>query len=105
MQVILSGLAGTLLAGGQREEALALLREAHERHPADFWINYLLGHFWEQERPQEAVGYFRERGYREDATDDFARIIISPHATAGFPQLYVLDPDRHVIEVNSEFLD
>jgi catechol 2,3-dioxygenase-like lactoylglutathione lyase family enzyme len=54
---------------------------------------------------REAVEYFRTKGYSEDAADDFARIIISPHATAGFPQLYILDPDRHVIEVNSEFLD
>jgi hypothetical protein len=30
---------------------------------------------------------------------------VSPHATAGFPQLYILDPDRHVIEVNAERLD
>ena len=29
----------------------------------------------------------------------------SPHATAGFPQLYILDPDRHVIEINAEKLD
>src|SRR5205807_1686537 len=49
--VVLSGLGGTLLAGAQREEALALLREAQQRHPEDFWINYLLGHFWDQERP------------------------------------------------------
>jgi hypothetical protein len=25
--------------------------------------------------------------------------------TAGFPQLYILDPDRHVIEINAERLD
>ena len=54
---------------------------------------------------REAVDYFRAKGYREDAADDFQRIIINPHATAGFPQIYILDPDRHVIEVNAEFLD
>ncbi|HMC88680.1 MAG TPA: serine/threonine-protein kinase, partial [Gemmataceae bacterium] len=57
--VVLSGLGGVLLAAGQRQEALALLREAQQRHPGDFWINFLFGHFWDQERPQEAVGYFR----------------------------------------------
>src|SRR5262245_28364066 len=57
--VVLSGLGGTLLAGGQREEALALLSEAQQRHPGDYWINYLLGHYWDEERPQLAVGYFR----------------------------------------------
>src|SRR5262249_54004647 len=57
--VVLSGLGGILLASGRREEALAWLREAQQRHPGDFWLNYLLGHFWDKERPQLAVGYFR----------------------------------------------
>jgi serine/threonine-protein kinase len=35
------------------------LREAQQRHPEDFWLNYLLGQYWEKERPQVAVGYFR----------------------------------------------
>ena len=40
-----------------------------------------------------------------EAENVFAKIIVNPHATAGFPQIYILDPDRHVIEVNAEFLD
>jgi serine/threonine-protein kinase len=55
--VVLSGLAGSLLGGDHRLEALALLREAQQRHPEDFWINYLLGHYWAKERAPEAVGY------------------------------------------------
>ena len=54
---------------------------------------------------REAVAYFKAKGYREDATDEFSRMIVRPHATAGFPQLYILDPDRHIIEVNSAVLD
>jgi len=57
--VILSGLGGILLASDQRDEALEFLRQAQQRHPGDFWINYLLGHFWDQESPQQAVSYFR----------------------------------------------
>jgi serine/threonine-protein kinase len=57
--VVLSGLAGSLLDGDHRMRALALLREAQQRHPEDFWINYLLGQFWVQARAQEAVGYCR----------------------------------------------
>jgi serine/threonine-protein kinase len=57
--VVLSGLCGSLLAHNYREEALAVLNEAQRHFPGDFWINYLLGHFWERERPQLAVGYFR----------------------------------------------
>lgn len=56
---LLSGLGGTLLADGRPAEAWELLRGAQRRHPGDFWINYLLGHYLERERPQEAVGYFR----------------------------------------------
>jgi len=29
----------------------------------------------------------------------------NPHATAGFPQIYILDPDRNVIEINAQELD
>lgn len=58
------------------------------------------------------VGSFREAlerlgslGYREDAAaDDPLRIVVNRHATAGFPQIYVLDPDRNVIEINAERL-
>jgi serine/threonine-protein kinase len=59
--VVLSGLAGFLLADKDRSgnEALVLLRAAQQRHPSDFWINYLLGGFSIKERPHEAVGYFR----------------------------------------------
>jgi serine/threonine-protein kinase len=57
--VVLSGLGGVLLWDGYREETLAFLREAQQRHPEDFWLNYLLGQYWEQERPQVAVSYLR----------------------------------------------
>ncbi len=57
--VVLSGLAGLLLDGDNTMKALALLREAQERHPEDFWINYLLGKFWVRAHAAEAVGYCR----------------------------------------------
>ena|ERR1051326_897017 len=48
------------------------------------------------------VESLRARGYREDApADDLMRLILNPRATAGFPQMYILDPDRHVIEINA----
>jgi len=45
--------------------------------------------------------FLKSRGYATDSADEFRRIIISPHATAGFPQMYIMDPDRHVIEINA----
>ena len=41
-------------------------------------------------------------GYREDAAlDDPMRIKANRKPNAGFPQIFVMDPDRHVIEINS----
>jgi hypothetical protein len=36
---------------------------------------------------------------------DLLSLRLQPHATAGFPQIYILDPDRHVIEINAAVLD
>jgi catechol 2,3-dioxygenase-like lactoylglutathione lyase family enzyme len=56
---------------------------------------------------REALDSLRARGYREDAAPDdpLLRMIVSPQAMAGFPQIYVLDPDHNVIEINAESLD
>ena len=53
-----------------------------------------------------ALEHLRERGYREDAREgDPTRVLALPRSVVGYPQLYVLDPDRHLIEVNAEKLD
>ena len=55
---------------------------------------------------QEAVEFLQSKGYSEDGDDlDLKKMKLQPHATAGFPQIYILDPDRHVIEINAEMLD
>jgi serine/threonine-protein kinase len=57
--VVLAGLAGILIHGPLEKETRALLHQAQQRHPEDFWINFQLGYLLQEERPQEAVGYFR----------------------------------------------
>ena len=58
--LILGGLAFQILNHGtEGVEARALVREAQQRHPEDFWINLHLGYILLAERPEEAVGYFR----------------------------------------------
>jgi glyoxylase I family protein len=43
-----------------------------------------------------------QHGFREDASDDDPkRIVVRRDSVAGFAQLYVLDPDRNVIEINA----
>jgi glyoxylase I family protein len=55
---------------------------------------------------RQAVEFLRSKGYREDADpSDLRKMLVNPQATAGFPQIYILDPDRHVIEINVERLD
>ena len=42
-----------------------------------------------------------EMGFREDgAPDDPMRMIVKRQGMAGFPQCYLIDPDRNIIEVN-----
>ncbi len=53
-----------------------------------------------------ALETLRSRGYRDDRhNNDLLKMKVSPGATAGFPQIFIMDPDRHVIEVNAEGLD
>jgi len=53
-----------------------------------------------------ALEHLREKGYREDAREgDATRVLALPRSVVGYPQLYVLDPDRHLIEINAERLD
>src|SRR5258708_4548762 len=54
---------------------------------------------------QEALEHLRAKGFREDAGEtDLTKMRTNPHGTAGFPQIYILDPDRNVIEINAEKL-
>jgi len=49
------------------------------------------------------LGHLRARGYREDAPgSDPMRMKANRRPNAGFPQIFILDPDRHVIEINCE---
>ena len=44
-----------------------------------------------------ALEHLRDRGYREDAREgDPMRVLALPRSVVGYPQLYVLDPDRHL---------
>jgi len=55
---------------------------------------------------RRAMEFLKSKGYREDADPmDLLSIRLQPRAVAGFPQMYILDPDRHVIEINAEALD
>jgi catechol 2,3-dioxygenase-like lactoylglutathione lyase family enzyme len=59
-----------------------------------------------------AVAHLEAKGFRRSAdrnpvpTSDNPRPMrLSPTGVAGFPQIYVLDPDHNVIEINAATLD
>jgi catechol 2,3-dioxygenase-like lactoylglutathione lyase family enzyme len=51
------------------------------------------------------LAFLESRGYSRDARDETKRLRENPAGKAGFPQIFILDPDRHVIELNAERLD
>lgn len=53
----------------------------------------------------QAREFLRSKGFHPEAEDELKRMKESPHGTAGWPQLYIMDPDRNVIELNAEQLD
>jgi glyoxylase I family protein len=54
----------------------------------------------------QTLEFLRSKGYREDAPDrDLMKLVTNPHSLTGYPQLYIIDPDRHVIEINADRLD
>jgi hypothetical protein len=57
--VVISTLAAGLAGGPVVTEMEALLREAQQRHPNDYWINFYLGYYLQDDHPREAVGCFR----------------------------------------------
>jgi glyoxylase I family protein len=53
-----------------------------------------------------ALERLRALGYREDALPtDPMHVMILRQPLTGYPQLYLNDPDRHLIEINAERLD
>jgi catechol 2,3-dioxygenase-like lactoylglutathione lyase family enzyme len=51
---------------------------------------------------EAAIRHFAAKGFREDAADgDPKRIVVNRKSTAGYPQAYLLDVDRNIIEINA----
>lgn len=53
----------------------------------------------------EAKARLREHGYRENHRDPGRRIVHSPYTGTGFLQMYILDPDGHIVEINAPWRD
>ena len=50
------------------------------------------------------ISKLNQHGYRGDLDEaDNKRLIIKPKSMAGYSQLYIMDPDSHLIEINAAF--
>jgi catechol 2,3-dioxygenase-like lactoylglutathione lyase family enzyme len=84
------------LIGGEN----TMPRGVEELHPSQYHFAVRVTSF------REMLEGLRRQGYSEDAAaDDPKRVIVSPRPVTGYPQAYICDPDRHVIEINAETLD
>ena len=53
-----------------------------------------------------ALARLEAAGYREDKpAEDPRRLMIQRRPVTGYPQIYLVDPDRHLIEINAARLD
>ena len=53
-----------------------------------------------------ALEHLEAQGYSAEAdADDPHAMIVRPQAITGYPQIYIVDPDGHMIELNAERLD
>jgi catechol 2,3-dioxygenase-like lactoylglutathione lyase family enzyme len=51
------------------------------------------------------IARLQQHGYRDDLDDaDNKRLIIKRKSMAGYSQLYLMDPDCHLIEINAAFV-
>ena len=55
---------------------------------------------------RETLASLLAKGFHDDGPEgDIHRMILRPDSVTGFPQIYVLDPDRNIVEFNCETLD
>jgi glyoxylase I family protein len=55
---------------------------------------------------RETVGWLQAKGFCEHVPgNDIRKMILNPDSITGYAQIYILDPDRNVIEFNCERLD
>ena len=75
----------------------ATIRRSKSNDPND--IHFAL----RTETYRDALAWLRDKGFRDDVpAGDLRKMELLPNSLAGWPQIYVLDPDRNIIEFSSK---
>ena len=95
------GFAGVWFASGDRQVHLIDNASGTFRRKSTIQITDVHFAFWTDDF-EGMVARLKQKGFSESAAEgDPKRLLVSRDGPAGFPQLYLLDPDFHIIEVNS----
>jgi glyoxylase I family protein len=55
---------------------------------------------------RDTLAWLRNKGFRDDVpAGDLRKMELLPTSLAGWPQIYILDPDRNIIEFSFETID
>jgi len=55
---------------------------------------------------RDTIVWLSGKGFRDDVPDDDSKkMVLRPKSLAGYPQIYIVDPDRNIIEFNCETMD
>jgi glyoxylase I family protein len=77
----------------------ALQRTGRPNDPQDIHFALRVGTY------RETLDWLHSKGFREDLPpDDLRSLQTRPNSITGHPQLYILDPDRNIIEFNCSSL-
>jgi glyoxylase I family protein len=78
----------------------AMLRTGRTNDPYDVHFAMRVGSY------RETIDWLQAKGFRQDVPDsDLKHVAVRPDSVTGYPQIYILDPDRNIIEFNCETLD
>lgn len=92
---------------GDGEQELHLLVRSDATLRRDKWIDFDDVHFaLRVESYRDTLTWLAGKGFREDLPDDdFRKMKLRSKSIAGYAQIYIIDPDRNIIEFNCETTD
>ena len=92
---------------GDGQQQLHILVRSDATLRRDKWIDFNDIHFaLRVESYRETLTWLHEKGFRDDLPDDdFRKMKLRSKSIAGYAQIYIIDPDRNIIEFNCETTD